>query len=105
MSHSYFSVLSFTGAAKKTYNTTLEVSQRSQVGVCLQGVLLNVSTIFLNSGNYNLPPSGLILIPLVQHEHIILGDPRPALAVDVVQVDLPAAVGVTVRSLVYGAAA
>lgn len=49
-------------------------------------------------------PLFLTLVLLVQQEHVILGNPRPALAVDVVEVDLPTAVGVAVRSLVDGAA-
>lgn len=74
---------------------------QSQMSVSL------VCQLFLNTGDYDAPSSSssLILVPLVQHEHVVLGDPRPALAVDVIQVDLPAAVGVAVRGLVYGAAA
>lgn len=75
----------------------------------------------LNTGYYNkllpltnsAPPSHLfsfsqlclIFVLLVQHENIFLGDPGPALAVNVVQVDLPSTVGITVRGLVDGAAA
>lgn len=67
---------------------------------------ISVSALFLDTGNHDAPSSsGLILVPLVQHEHVVLGDPGPALAVDVIEVDLPAAVGVAVRGLVNGAAA
>lgn len=41
----------------------------------------------------------------MQHQHVILGDPCPALAVHVVEVDLPSAVGVAVRGLEDSAAA
>lgn len=56
--------------------------------------------------NFLLPlPLRLLFVLLVQRQHVGLGDPCPTFAVDVVQVDLPSAVGVTVRRLVDGTAA
>lgn len=46
----------------------------------------------------------LTLVLMVQREHVILRDPLPAFTVNTVQVDLAAAVGITVRGLVDGAA-
>lgn len=68
-------------------------------GVCF---IINISE---DLKRHTLVQLRLTLVLLVQHEHVVLGHPGPALAVDVVQVDLPAAVRVAIRRLVDGATA
>lgn len=62
----------------------------------------------LPSSLFSIQPLSLCFLALVfkvQLKHVFLRDPFPTLAVDVVEIDLASAVGITVSSLVDGAAA